>query len=259
MACSLRTLAAMSAASLLIAAPSSAQEPAPALVLEPFSLRGFDGTEQTAELGRLTVPADRGDPASGTIELVFARLASTADSPGSPIVFLAGGPGVPGIVMGQIPVYRSLFERWRIATCSPVSGDLRSSPCSTARDDSLRPTPSSTRPTAGALLPRRSSGSALLAEQGVARRYTTAAARDVDYLRRALRGRFRILGSATAPSCRWRTKRMAARSTARPGLLRPAVSCQAFFDIRALIAALSALAARTPRRPRDSRDRSAAR
>lgn len=50
------------AAVLLIAPPSAAQEPAPALVLEPFSLRGFDGTEQTVELGRLTVPADRGDP-----------------------------------------------------------------------------------------------------------------------------------------------------------------------------------------------------
>lgn len=96
-----------------VVAPGAAQEAPAALVLEPYTLRGFDGVETAGELGRLTVPADRDDPAAGTIELAFVRLASTADRPGSPVIFLAGGPGVPGIVMGQVPVYRSLFERLR--------------------------------------------------------------------------------------------------------------------------------------------------
>lgn len=37
----------------------------------------------------------------------------TAERPGSPIVFLAGGPGVPGIGMGRVPVYFRLFQQLR--------------------------------------------------------------------------------------------------------------------------------------------------
>lgn len=48
------------------------------------------------ELGRLVVPERRADPQSNLIELTFVRLKSTAQQPGPPLVFLAGGPGVSG-------------------------------------------------------------------------------------------------------------------------------------------------------------------
>jgi pimeloyl-ACP methyl ester carboxylesterase len=50
-----------------------------------------------AELGRLVVPENRTKPGSRPIELVFVRFKSTAENPGPPIVYLAGGPGGSGI------------------------------------------------------------------------------------------------------------------------------------------------------------------
>ena len=49
-----------------------------------------------AELGRLAVPERRDDPRSHLIELAFIRFKSTAEVPGAPLIFLAGGPGVSG-------------------------------------------------------------------------------------------------------------------------------------------------------------------
>lgn len=83
------------------------------LVFEPYTLRTFDGKEHPAELGRLSVRENRATKSDRLIELAFVRLKSTSDKPGPPIVWLAGGPGIPGIVMGRIPVYYPLFERLR--------------------------------------------------------------------------------------------------------------------------------------------------
>lgn len=83
------------------------------IVIEPYAFRTFDGQEHAAELGRLWVRENRHGKSDRLIQLAFVRLKSTAANPGSPIVWLAGGPGVPGIVMGRIPVYFSLFERLR--------------------------------------------------------------------------------------------------------------------------------------------------
>ena len=55
-----------------------------------------------AELLRLTVPVRRAHP-SRTVIIGALRLATTATQPGSPIVFLMGGPGIPGTVMAPIP------------------------------------------------------------------------------------------------------------------------------------------------------------
>jgi pimeloyl-ACP methyl ester carboxylesterase len=69
------------------------EDPAPAAVTRPgvFTVRG---TEVAVELGEFTVPADRATSSSGaTLTLRFVRFPSTADVPGPPIVFLAGGPG----------------------------------------------------------------------------------------------------------------------------------------------------------------------
>jgi pimeloyl-ACP methyl ester carboxylesterase len=185
------------AAVLLATAPSSgafaAAQESQALVVEPFTLRGFDGVETAAEMGRLSVPADRAEPGGGTVDLAFARLPSTAEVPGSPIVFLAGGPGVPGIVMGQVPPYRALFERLR-ERADVILLDQRG----TGRTTPVLDCPPDASLAADALLDEEHGLTALLSplESCAARLraggiepadYTTAAsADDVDDLRRAL-------------------------------------------------------------------------
>lgn len=81
--------------------------------IEPHVFRTFDGKEHPAELGRLWVPENRNSQSKRLIQLAFIRLKSKVKQPGSPIVWLAGGPGTPGIVMGRIPVYFSLFDKLR--------------------------------------------------------------------------------------------------------------------------------------------------
>jgi pimeloyl-ACP methyl ester carboxylesterase len=83
------------------------------LVIEPYTLRTFDGRQIPAELGKLSVREDRSGKSARSIQLAFVRLKSTAAQPGSPIVWLAGGPGVPGILFGRIPVYFQLFNKLR--------------------------------------------------------------------------------------------------------------------------------------------------
>ena len=178
---------------LLTASPSAAQESASPLTLEPFVLRGFDGLETVAELGRLTVPADRDAAEDGTIELAFVRLPSVADEPGSPIVFLAGGPGVPGIVMGQVPPYRALFERLR-GLADVILLDQRGTGRSTPSLDcpSEAPLPADAlldqeRGLAGLLPPLEECAARLRAEGIEPAGYTTAAsADDIEDLREAL-------------------------------------------------------------------------
>jgi pimeloyl-ACP methyl ester carboxylesterase len=83
------------------------------LVVQPFSFRTYDGKEYPAELGRLSVRENRNRNPGRLITLAFVRLRSKTAQPSAPIVFLAGGPGIPGIGLGQVPVYFSLFERLR--------------------------------------------------------------------------------------------------------------------------------------------------
>jgi len=52
-----------------------------------------DESKETFQLGRLDVPMTHDDPEGRTIEIAFVRLPSTATKPGSPIVYLNGGPG----------------------------------------------------------------------------------------------------------------------------------------------------------------------
>jgi pimeloyl-ACP methyl ester carboxylesterase len=83
------------------------------LQLAPYTLRTYDGKEHPAELGRLSVRENRNPKSNRLIQLAFVRLKSTAAQPDSPIVFLAGGPGIPGIGLAQVPVYYSLFDQLR--------------------------------------------------------------------------------------------------------------------------------------------------
>ena len=87
-----------------------AQAPATAnLVKESYNFTTYDGQNFPAELFTLTVAARPGH--TDSIRLKFVRLRTLASNPRSPLVFLAGGPGIPGIGIAKVPVYFSLF-RW---------------------------------------------------------------------------------------------------------------------------------------------------
>lgn len=82
--------------------------------LERHVFRSLEGQETVAELGRLAVPADRTTPDGRTVEIAFVRLPNQAGVSGPPIVFLAGGPGIPGIGLAQVPIYAALFRRLQL-------------------------------------------------------------------------------------------------------------------------------------------------
>lgn len=73
------------------------------LKIEPYVFQAPNGEKVDAELGRLIVPENRKNHASRMIELAFVRFKSTSKNPGSPIVYLAGGPGGSGISTARGP------------------------------------------------------------------------------------------------------------------------------------------------------------
>ena len=83
---------------IFAAAVTAAQVPPKAgdLILEPYVFENSKKEKVDAERGRLYVPENRGNPNSRLIELSFVRFKSTSANPGSPIVYLAGGPGGSG-------------------------------------------------------------------------------------------------------------------------------------------------------------------
>src|SRR5215207_3723300 len=83
------------------------------LSIEPYTFRTYDGRSVPAELGKLRVSEHRGVAGAKEITVSFVRLRSTSSAPGSPIVWLAGGPGIPGIGMAKVPVYYALFDKLR--------------------------------------------------------------------------------------------------------------------------------------------------
>ncbi|HVS32761.1 MAG TPA: alpha/beta fold hydrolase [Thermoanaerobaculia bacterium] len=61
----------------------------------------FETISEGIQLGRISVPENRSAGTDRTITLAFARLASTAKTPGAPIVYLSGGPGQPATPMAR--------------------------------------------------------------------------------------------------------------------------------------------------------------
>jgi pimeloyl-ACP methyl ester carboxylesterase len=94
-----------------LASPGSLQAADSTLVAEPFRLRTYDGEEHSAELLRFRVPESRVRPSARTIQVAVLRLKTRSRTPGAPIFFLAGGPGIPGIGMARAPLYFRLFDR----------------------------------------------------------------------------------------------------------------------------------------------------
>ena len=60
-----------------------------------FTARGGEST--AAFEGTFNVPENRANPRSRTLTLHYVRFPATGPKPGSPIVYLAGGPGGSGI------------------------------------------------------------------------------------------------------------------------------------------------------------------
>lgn len=83
----------------------------PKFTKEAYRLRTYDGKEHEAELFTLYVKEYPKDIKSKEIRVKFVRLPSNSPSPQNPLIFLAGGPGIPGIGIAQVPVYFSLFEK----------------------------------------------------------------------------------------------------------------------------------------------------
>jgi len=89
------------------------------------SLVGFHGRTQDAERTTLTIRERWGGSGdTATVEVGYLRLPARTASPGTPIVFLMGGPGVPGSVIGRVPPYWALFDRLR-ATADVIVLDPR--------------------------------------------------------------------------------------------------------------------------------------
>ena len=66
------------------------------LTFEPHTFKSSEGQEVQAELGTFYVRENRSVAGSRKIKLAFIRFKCTGSRPGSPIVYLAGGPGGAG-------------------------------------------------------------------------------------------------------------------------------------------------------------------
>lgn len=93
-------------------APDVAAQPASPAPQEETTVRSYDGRTMPAAYVRIDVPEARTRPGR-KIGLTALRIPATAERPGRPIVFLMGGPGIPGTVMAPIPPYFTLFQRLR--------------------------------------------------------------------------------------------------------------------------------------------------
>lgn len=91
------------------AGPVSAEPPAETA----FIFKADSGDETPAFRGEFQVPENRSDPDSRTLTLRYVRFAATGENPGSPIVYLAGGPGGSGIRTAKwrrFPLFMAMRE-----------------------------------------------------------------------------------------------------------------------------------------------------
>ena len=83
------------------------------IIITPRVFESASGRKVDAEFGELTVPENRQQPSSRLIQIAFVRFKSTSPKPGSPIVYLAGGPGGSGISAARgsrFPVFMAMRE-----------------------------------------------------------------------------------------------------------------------------------------------------
>ena len=82
------------------------------LTFRPFNAT-IGGIKVDGEIGNLVVRENRSKPNSRLIELAFARLKSTSEKPGYPVVYLAGGPGSSAMNIARVPSYLRAFMKMR--------------------------------------------------------------------------------------------------------------------------------------------------
>jgi pimeloyl-ACP methyl ester carboxylesterase len=92
---------------------SATQHKSGDVTLEPYIFEAQNGQKVEAELGHLFVLENRTNPQSKLIELAFVRFKSTGKNPGTPILYLVGGPGGSAISQGRgvgFQLYMALRE-----------------------------------------------------------------------------------------------------------------------------------------------------
>lgn len=151
--------------------------------------------QNPADLSKLTVLEDRSKPVGRKIELAYAILKSTAATPGSPIVYLDGGPGGSGIGLYRVDEFKQTFDALRAAgdvVLLSQRGTGFSSPRLSCRDASPEPIPTDVFRSAARMIeiftPRTLRCAAELRAKGIdlAAYHTEASADDLEDLRRAL-------------------------------------------------------------------------
>jgi pimeloyl-ACP methyl ester carboxylesterase len=151
--------------------------------------------QNAADLSKLTVLEDRAKPDGRKIELAYALLKSTAAKPGSPIIYLDGGPGGSGVGLYRIPEYKQLFDELRAAgdvILLSQRGTGFSTPRLSCRDSAPTPIAAdvflSADRMAELLSPRAIRCAAELRQKGIdlAAYNTNASADDLEDLRKAL-------------------------------------------------------------------------
>jgi pimeloyl-ACP methyl ester carboxylesterase len=97
---------------LLVAGRGQGQK-AGDLKIEPTVFEAANKEKVEAEIGRLLVPENRRRPEGRLVELAFVRFKCTSPNPGSPIIYLAGGPGGSGMATARgsrFPLFMALRE-----------------------------------------------------------------------------------------------------------------------------------------------------
>jgi pimeloyl-ACP methyl ester carboxylesterase len=111
--CRHRLFSVPAVAVLLLAAGTAVAQKAGDLKLEARVFESATGEKVNADFGRLLVPENRKNPKSRLIEIAFARFKSTAERPGPPIIYLAGGPGGSGMGAARgsrFPLFMAMRE-----------------------------------------------------------------------------------------------------------------------------------------------------
>ena len=79
----------------------------------PYEFTARSGETVAAFRGAFLVPENRSDPDSRMIELGYVRFPATSERAGSPIVYLAGGPGGSGVLTAtgrRFPLFMAMRE-----------------------------------------------------------------------------------------------------------------------------------------------------
>ncbi len=85
----------------------------PSIAFEPYEFVANNGERIDAERGRFMVSENRNAADARDIEIQFVRFKSTSESPGNPIVYLAGGPGGSGVDTARgrrFPLFMAMRE-----------------------------------------------------------------------------------------------------------------------------------------------------